>query len=138
MHGAATPGGWAHRSRCPHPPGRPRAERGAATAEVVVVLPLLVVTTLALVWLLSLAAAQTRAVDAAREVARALARDEPQAEALALGRRVAPADARFSVTTDSGAVVVVVRARVRGPGGIMRFTPGVSVRAEAVAALEAP
>ncbi len=101
------------------------------------VLPLLVVITMALVWLLSLATAQTRAVDAAREVARALARDEPRAAALSLGRRIAPAGSRFAVTRASGEVVVVVRAEVRGPAGIFAFSPGVTVRADAVAASEA-
>lgn len=101
-------------------------------------MPLLVVTTLALVWLLSLAAAQTRVVDAAREVARAVARDEPRASALALGRRVAPAGATFSITSHAGQVVVDVAAEVAGPGGIFAFTPGVSVHAEAVAAHEEP
>ena len=101
-------------------------------------LPLLVITTLALVWLLALAAAQTRVVDAAREVARAVARDEPRARAIALGHRVAPAGAVVRVRSGGGHVVVFVEAEVRGPGGIFRFAPGVTVDAEAVAALESP
>jgi len=101
-------------------------------------LPLLVLTTLALVWLLSLAAAQTRVVDAAREVARAVARDEPRAGAVDLGRRIAPPGSHIRVRTGDGRVVVGVVAEVRGPGGLFRFTPGVTVDAEAVAALESP
>jgi hypothetical protein len=100
------------------------------------VLPVLVLLTLALVWLLALAAAQTRVVDAAREVARAVARDEPRAAALALGRRVAPEGADIRVRTGDGHVVVDVSAVVRGPGGLIRFLPGVTVEAEAVAAAE--
>ena len=102
------------------------------------VLPVLVLLTLALVWLLALAAAQTRVVDAAREVARAVARDEPRSAALSLGRRVAPAGADIQVATGDGHVVVDVSAEVRGPGGLIRFLPGVTVEAEAVAATEQP
>ncbi|MFI2708388.1 TadE family type IV pilus minor pilin, partial [Nocardioides sp. CER28] len=52
----------------------PARDRGAATAELVMVLPALVAVTIGLVWLLSVGAAQVRTVDAARETARALAR----------------------------------------------------------------
>ena len=126
-----------HRTRCTPSRGRARSTRGAVTAETAMMLPLLVATTLALVWLLALAAAQTRVVDAAREVARAVARDEPRAAALALGRRVAPEGAQFRVRSGEGQVVVHVTAEVRGPGGMFRFAPGVTVEARAVAAAEA-
>jgi Flp pilus assembly protein TadG len=125
-----------HRTRCTPSRGRARSTRGAVTAETAMMLPLLVATTLALVWLLALAAAQTRVVDAAREVARAVARDEPRAAALALGRRVAPEGAEFRVRSGEGHVVVDVTAEVRGPGGLFRFAPGVTVDARAVAAAE--
>src|SRR5206468_518397 len=46
-----------------------RHSRGAATAETVMVLPLLVALALALAWLVALAATQVRVVDSAREVA---------------------------------------------------------------------
>ena len=74
-----------------------RSERGAVTAETVMVLPVLVALTLGLTWLLSLAATQVRVVDAARETARAAARDDGAGAAEALGRRVAPDGARISV-----------------------------------------
>ena len=115
-----------------------RSQRGAVTAETVMVMPVLVLLTLALVWLLTLAAAQTRVVDAAREVARAVARDEPRGAALALGRRVAPPGADIRVRTGDGQVVVDVSAAVRGPGGLVRFVPGVTVAGQAVAATETP
>lgn len=118
------------------PPAGGRCERGAVAAETVMVMPVLAALTLALVWLLVLAAAQTRAVDAAREVARAVARDEPRGAAVALGQRVAPDGADIAVSTGGGEVVVEVRADVRGPGGLVRFLPAVTVEAEAVAALE--
>ena len=51
-----------------------RDDSGAATAELAMALPLLLAVTVGLVWLLSVAAAQLRVVDAARESARAAAR----------------------------------------------------------------
>lgn len=111
-------------------------ERGAVTAETVVVLPLLVALTLGLVWMLSLAVTQVRVTDGAREVARALARDESQGAALALGRRVAPEGSRFQIRGDGRALVVRVSAEVQGVGGLFGFVPAVGVDAEAVAARE--
>ena len=113
-----------------------RGERGAVTAETAMVLPLLVAATLGLVWMLALAVTQVRVTDAAREVARALAREEPQASALALGRRVAPDGARFDVRDDGSLVSVAVSAEVSGPRGLFGFLPGVTVDATAVAAQE--
>lgn len=114
------------------------SERGAVTAETAMVLPVLVAVTVALVWLLSLGVAQVRAVDAARETARALARDESEVVALSLGQRVAPAGSTISVSRSAGSVVVVVTSEVQGPGGLFHALPGVSVKAQAVAAQEAP
>lgn len=100
------------------------------------VLPVLISLTLGLAWLLTLAATQVRVVDAAREVARALARDESRSSAVALGRRVAPDGAGIRVHDEAGTVVVRVRAEVRGPGGVFGFLPGVDVDGHAVAARE--
>lgn len=106
------------------------------TAETAVALPALVGVALGLVWLVALAVTQVRVVDAARETARAIARDEPVATAIDLGRRVAPAEADFSVEDADGEVRVRVVAEVRGPGGLLGFLPGVEVDAEAVTAKE--
>jgi hypothetical protein len=106
------------------------------TAETVMVLPVLVAVALGLAWLLALASTQVRVVDAAREVARASARDETPAQALALGRRVAPADSTITTEVQGDAVVAHVVARVRGPGGLLGFLPAVDVDADAVAAME--
>lgn len=115
-----------------------RGDSGSVTAETAVVLPVLVALTLGLVWLVGLGVAQLRVVDAARETARALARDEPSTGALDLGRRVAPAGARFSVTEGQGLVRVAVVAEVSPAAGIFAFLPAVEVDAEAVAAKEGP
>lgn len=114
-----------------------RSERGAVTAETAMVLPLIVVVALGLAWLAGAAVAQVRVTDAAREVARAMARDEPQGAALALGRRVAPEGSRISVHHDQGLVVVEVVVELPGPDGIFGFLPRLSASAEAVAAKEA-
>lgn len=99
-------------------------------------LPVLVAVVLGLVWLVSLGATQVRVVDAARETARAMARDDPTAQAIALGKQVAPDGARIDVQRGEGTVRVVVTAEVRGPGGIFGFLPGLSVDSASVAATE--
>jgi hypothetical protein len=106
------------------------------TAETAVVLPVLVAMTVALGWLLSLVVTEVRVVDAARETARAAARAESPGEAVQRGRRVAPEGARFTVSSEGDSVVVSVRAEVHGPGGLLRFLPGLPVAARAVAAKE--
>jgi Flp pilus assembly protein TadG len=111
-------------------------ERGSVTAETAMVIPALVAVALALAWLLALGATQVRVVDAAREVARAAARDDASSSAVALGHRVAPRGASIRVTRDDGRVVAQVRAAVHGPGGLLSFLPRVQVHAEAVAASE--
>lgn len=100
------------------------------------VLPLLVAVALGLAWVLALASTQVRVVDAAREMARAAARGESQAQSLALGRRVAPRGSTFEVGVHGDTVVAHVRARVAGPGGLFAFLTEVSVESEAVAARE--
>lgn len=114
----------------------PPEERGAATAELVMVLPLLVAVTIGLVWLLAVGSAQVRAVDAARETARAVARGDAAGEAVARGRQVAPPGSRISVHDDGGQVTAVVVGQVAGPGGLFGRLLGVTVSAEAVAATE--
>jgi len=115
----------------------PARDRGAATAELVMVLPALVAVTLGLVWLLAVGAAQVRTVDAARETARALARGDDRSVAIALGVRVGPHGTRVSVRSTGDQVVATAQARVGGPGGLFRFLPGVTVHARAVAVDEA-
>lgn len=113
-----------------------RDERGAVTAETAVALPVLVLMSLALAWLVGLGVGQVRVVDAARETARALARGETVGHATDLGRQVAPAGADIRVSTDDGLVRVAVSAEVHGPGGVLGFVPGFVARAEAVTAAE--
>jgi hypothetical protein len=113
-----------------------RGERGAVTAELTMALPLLVAVTVGLVWLLSLGAAQIRVVDAARETARAVARGDDRTAAVALGQRVAPDGATFSITGSGDEVHVEAEAWADGPGGLFGFLPRVRLHAEAVTSSE--
>lgn len=117
-------------------PDRVRDEGGTVTAETAVVLPVVVAFALGLVWLVSLGVTQVRVVDAARETARAVARDETHGVAYALGMRVAPDGSSISILDRGDSVRVTVTSGVRGPGGLFRFLPPVQVDAEAVAAKE--
>jgi Flp pilus assembly protein TadG len=112
-----------------------RDERGAATAELAMTLPLLMAVTIGLVWLLAVGAAQVRAVDAARETARAVARGDAKDAALARGERVAPPGSAVTVRDDGGEVTAIVVGRVPGPGGLFDV-PFARVSAQAVAATE--
>lgn len=101
-------------------------------------LPLLVLMTIGLVWVLSLGAAQLRLVDAARETARAVARGDDVAVAVAAGERVAPSGGRIVVTSEGtdGEVVAAASAQIEGPGGFFDWLPGVTLEAQAVAVSE--
>jgi len=114
----------------------PRSERGAATAELVMMLPALAVLTLALVWLLGLSAAQVRLVDAAREAARAAARGDDASSAVSVGVRVGPAGTSVTLSPGDSTIVATAVARVDGPGGLFGFLPGVRLHASATALLE--
>ncbi|GAA1799018.1 hypothetical protein GCM10009795_050610 [Nocardioides hankookensis] len=117
-------------------PAPRRDERGAATAELAMTLPLLLAVTIGLVWLLSVGAAQVRAVDAARETARAVARGDAAGTAIARGERVAPPGSAVTVRDGGGdEVTAVVTGRVPGPGGLFDL-PFARVSAEAIAATE--
>jgi len=113
-----------------------RDQRGAATAELALVLPVFIAVTIGLVWLLAVGAAQVRAVDAAREAARAVARGDDVAGAVAVGERVAPDGSRVTVTREGERVIAVVQGRVRGPGGLFGHLPAAPISARAVALVE--
>ena len=128
--------GTCGRPSAPMVTGVRSGERGAVSAEAAVVIPLLVALTLGLVWLVALAVTQVRVVDAARETARASARGESDADAVAQGRRVAPNGATVRVAHADGQVVAEVAVEVDGPGGLFGFLPAVPVTSTAVAAEE--
>jgi hypothetical protein len=99
-------------------------------------LPLIVLFTLSMAWLVTIGITEVRALDAARETARAAARSEGAGEATSLGRRVAPDGSRISVSRSDGAVVARVSSPVNGPAGLFGRWASFRVTAEAVAAEE--
>ena len=113
-----------------------RGERGAVTAELAMVLPLLLAVTAGLVWLMVVGLGQLRATDAAREAARALARGEDVSVAPDLATRIGPPGSRVVIDDADGLVVVTVSASVAGPGGLLAVLPGARVSGEATAARE--
>lgn len=115
---------------------RARDERGTVTAEAAVVMPTLVLFTIGMAWLVSLGVTHVRAVDAARETARTVARGQSVGEGSAVGRRVAPSGSAIHVERGSRLVVVTVRSPVRGPGGLFGRLPTFDVHAQAVAVRE--
>jgi Flp pilus assembly protein TadG len=115
---------------------RDRDARGAVTAELALVLPLFVAVTIGLVWLLAIGADQLRAVDAARETARALARGDAPEAAIGVGEQVAPDGSTVRVSTRGGQVYVTVTGEAAGPGGIFDALPPAELHAEAVAVVE--
>lgn len=95
------------------------------------VLPVLVLFTMALVWGLLAVAAQIQCVDAARTGARAAARQDPVDAVLAVTRAAAPGGATVTVGREGDQVRVVVVARPPALHGLP-----FEVREEAVASVE--
>jgi Flp pilus assembly protein TadG len=114
-----------------------RGTRGAVTVELAVALPVLLGLTVGLVWLLSLATAHVRAVDSAREVARAVARGDSESSAVSVGQGLAPPGSRITVARGSGEIRVRVTGAVSGPGGLFARLPAARFEAEAIALDEA-
>jgi len=114
------------------------SEHGAVTAELALGLPLVLALTVGLVWLLAVATAQIRVVDAAREAARAVARGDDVSSAQSLALRIAPEGARLDIAIEGGQVAVTSRAEVQGPGGLFDFISGVTVSSRSVAVMEEP
>ena len=118
-------------TRPPRPERGRGGERGAVTAEAAAVLPVLVAVTLGLVWVVALAVAQVRLVDAGRDVAREVARGDDRAAAIGSAERQAPPGSRFQVQARGERVVVRATAEVKGPGGLFSFLPGVHLETTA-------
>jgi TadE-like protein len=105
----------------------PRCDGGSATAELAASLPAVVLLLLVGLTAVDAVGTQTRCVDAARDVALALARGEPQpSDHLPPGGRVA-------VDAGDGRIAVTVTAPV-----FNGWRGGLTVSAHAVAAPESP
>jgi Flp pilus assembly protein TadG len=110
---------------------RRRSDRGTVTAELAVCLPVLMLLLAVAVSAVLVADAHVRAVDAAREAARAAARGDPGVGSR-LAREAAPGS-RLAVTTTGDDVVATVRLRVHL---LASWLPAVTVTGRAVAAVE--
>ncbi len=99
-------------------------------------LPAVVLAFLAGSWGVGAVTAQMRCVDAAREVARAIARGEQPGDARGLAGMLAPGSARVEVSEGEGLVRVTVRAPIRLPGTLGRVWPAVEVSGSATTVAE--
>jgi hypothetical protein len=122
--------------RTARPRRRRPDEEGSVTAEAAIVVPIMAAFALALVWLITVGIAQVRAVDAARDAARELARGDDVAAATSAARRTAPADAHVFVDRRGDDVVVTVTFRAAPPGWLLVPAPSMDVHASAVVAAE--
>ncbi|WP_377270109.1 TadE family type IV pilus minor pilin [Peterkaempfera sp. SMS 1(5)a] len=113
--------------------GRRGPEAGYATAETAVALPAIVLLCSMLLWGLLATAAQIRCVDAARIGARAAARGDGDAAAVAAAREAAPEGAEIRLERGARTVRVAVEVPFGGPG---RLAGLLTVRLSAAAVAE--
>jgi hypothetical protein len=106
------------------------------TAEAAMVLPVLVLLTAALAWVVALGVAQVRLVDAAREAARLAARNEPPQQVQRVALAAAPAGSRLQVHRDGDRWVADVTVQVTTDLPLVGSMPAVGLSARAVSAAE--
>ncbi|QIM22801.1 pilus assembly protein [Phycicoccus sp. HDW14] len=111
-----------------------RAERGAATAELAVALPALLLVLAVALGALRLGIDRVRCLDAAQTGARLLARGEPLESSRAAALARAPAGATAAVVVEASTVQVTVRARP--PGVLADVGVGLASEGTAVARRE--
>ena len=117
------------RTRAAHPVGPsscpPRADTGMATAELVVVLPAIVLAVLTGVGAVSAMTVRMRCADAAAVAARLAARGETPADVVAAARRVAAPGAvvRLDTTATLVRVTVTTTAHVLPIGSVLPGFP---------------
>ena len=94
--------------RRPRPVGRPQGDAGMVTAELAAAVPAVLLMLVIGVTAVRLGVDEVRCVDAARLAARALARGDSEAAAVALAARAAPAGSAVTVSGLGAEVVVEV------------------------------
>lgn len=102
---------------------RRRGQRGAVTAEMALVLPVLVSVLLLGIWSIGLVVLNIRCIDAARDVARAVARGESLDQAKAIGRRTVPTGTIVITREASDIKVVVTAVPAHAPPLLGVFSP---------------
>jgi hypothetical protein len=85
------------------------SDRGAVTAELAITLPVLLSLLLLGIWSIGLVVLNIQCIDAARDVARAVARGEPPGEAKAIGHRTIPTG-EITITREGADIHVTVTA----------------------------
>lgn len=113
-------------------PALRRGSPGSVTAETALALPVLALVVATGAWLVSAVTARVRCIDAARDIARAVARGDDVAAARATGLADAPAGAGVSIVRGDGRVTVTVRYRIAAGG----LVPAYTLVESAVTALE--
>lgn len=98
---------------------RLRDERGSATAETAIVLPVVVVMVMVVLLTGTGLGAQLRLEGAARGAARELARGEDPAAAIAVAQRIGGEDTQVHVTTSGAWVQVETTRTLRAPAGAL-------------------
>jgi hypothetical protein len=108
-----------------------RGDHGAVTAEVAMAIPVLLATMVLGLWMAGVVIANIRCIDAARDVARAVARGEPPQTAQQLGTRTAPAGATVSVAQDGPDIHVTVAANVTPDWPLLAKLPPIHAQGKA-------
>jgi len=85
------------------------SDRGAVTAELAITLPVLLSLLLLGIWSIGLVILNIQCIDAARDVARAVARGEPPDQAKAVGHRAIPTGT-ITITREGPDIHVTVTA----------------------------
>ena len=114
---------------------QPVPDRGSVSAELAVVLPVLMVVLAIAVWVLTAVSGQLRCADAAGAGVRLAARGESRAAVESTVVATAPRGATVQVVERGEQVEVVVSVDLRPFGSRVRL-PGVHVRGRAVALRE--
>ncbi|MFG1818700.1 TadE family type IV pilus minor pilin [Kribbella sp. NPDC049174] len=107
------------------------AQRGAVTAEVAIALPVLLTLLFLGIWLIGVVTANIRCIDAARDVARAVARGESPETAQEIGRRTAPAGATVTISRTDSDIHVTVTASPHRNAPLLEALPATPITAEA-------
>jgi hypothetical protein len=106
---------------------RSRHQTGSVTAEAAVVLPIVAAFALTLIWMISVVVAEVRAVDAARDAARAVARGDGVAAAVAQARNTSPDGSHVTISRHGDLVTARVSFAARPPGWLLVPLPSVEV-----------
>lgn len=102
---------------------RRRGDRGAVTAEMALVLPVLIALLILGIWSIGLVVMNIRCTDAARDVARAVARGDSPEQAEAIGHRTVPTGTITITRDDSDIYVTVTTKPTHNPPLLTFITP---------------